>query len=342
MPIAPSATPSSLPFPILIADIGGTNARFAIVVDAYAEPKTFPPIKTCDYETLDQAIQEHVLDRTSLIPRAAVLAVAGPTNGDEIDLTNNNWAVKPKTMIEDFGLQNIIVLNDYEAQALAVVALGNDFLQKIGDGHKDDRSNCVVIGPGTGLGMAGLIHAANTWIPVAGEGGHIDLGPRSERDVEIFEHLERIEGRISGEQILCGRGLVNLYNAVAKANKQDPKYKTPEDINKAVTAGDDETATETLSLFCEYLGRVAGDMALVFMARGGVYLTGGITQKILDHFDEERFRAGFEDKAPHTDLVSSIPTYAILHEHAPMIGLAAYARTPSRFGVSSEGRYWQA
>ena len=340
MPTEYSSAPAALPFPILIADIGGTNARFAIVVDAFAEPKTFPTIKAADYASLDAAIQSHVLDRTSLIPRAAVLAVAGPTDGDEIDLTNSDWVVKPKEMIERFGLQDIIVLNDYEAQALAVTALGNDQLREVGEASRDDRGNCVVIGPGTGLGVAGLIHAANTWVPVAGEGGHVDLGPQTERDNEIFPHLDRIEGRVSGEQILCGRGLLNLYRAVTEAAGDSPKLTSPEEITKAATDKTDAHAVETISLFCEYFGRVAGDLALVFMAKGGVFLTGGITQKILPIFDGDRFRKAFENKAPHSAMVASMPSFAILHEQAPMVGLAAYACAPTRFGVSLDGRHW--
>jgi glucokinase len=340
MPSHSHVSPTALPFPILIADIGGTNARFSIVVDSYAEPKTFEPIKTKDYPSLDAAIQSHVLDRTSLLPRAAVLAVAGPTDGDEIDLTNNHWVVKPEQMIEQFGLQNIIVLNDYEAQALAIVALEDEHLKKVGNGEKAERSNCVILGPGTGLGMAGLIHAANTWIPVAGEGGHIDLGPQTDRDLEIFPHLERIGGRVTGEQILCGRGLVNLYQAVAKASGKEPQFTTPEDVTAAAKDKSDPVAVETISLFSEYLGRVAGDLALIFMAKGGVYLTGGITQKILSIFDEERFRAAFENKAPHSEIISAMPTFAILHEQAPLAGLTAYARTPVRFGVSLDRRHW--
>lgn len=335
-----STSPFVLPFPILIADIGGTNARFSILVDANAEPKAFDSIRTRDFKTLDEAIQSHVLDQTSLIPRSAVLAVAGPTDGDAIDLTNNDWIVYPRRMIDELGFDEIVILNDYEAQALAVVALADDHLQKIGGGKRDPAAHRVVIGPGTGLGVAGLVHAAHTWIPVAGEGGHVDLGPQTARDQEIFPHLERIGGRVSGEQVLCGRGMVNLYQAVAKANGNAPRYTDPSEVSQAAETGSDPDAVETLTLFAEYLGRVAGDLALVFMARGGVYLTGGITQKILPFFDTTRFRAAFDNKAPHEELVGTIPVYAVLHDRAPMEGLAAYARTPSRFGVALDGRHW--
>ena len=340
MPSSSSTSHFVLPFPILIADVGGTNARFSILIDANAEPKAFTTIRTRDFPTLDAAIQSHVLDQTSLMPRSAILAVAGPTDGDTIDLTNNDWVVHPRRMIEELGFDDVVVLNDYEAQALAVVALDEGNLQQIGGGERDPGANRVVIGPGTGLGVAGLVHAALTWIPVAGEGGHVDLGPQTDRDAEIFAHLERIEGRVSGEQVLCGSGMVNLYRAVARANGNEPRFSDPSEVSQAAEQKADPDAVETLDLFAEYLGRVAGDLALVFMARGGVYLTGGITLKILPFFNAERFRTAFENKAPHGELVGAIPTYAVLHDRAPMEGLAAYARTPSRFGVSLENRHW--
>lgn len=341
MPNTPSPNATVLPFPILIADIGGTNARFAIIVDAFAEPKSFAPILTRDFSSLDEAIQTHVLDQTSLIPRVALLAVAGPTDGDEIDLTNCDWVVRPRQMIEQLGFDEVIILNDYEAQALAVVALEEAQLRKIGGGMRDLSAHRVVIGPGTGLGVAGLVHGANTWIPVAGEGGHVDLGPQTERDLEVFPHLERLGGRVTGEQVLCGRGLLNLYRAVVASRGGTTTITDPAVVTAAAIEGTDADAVETLGLFAEYLGRVAGDLALVFMARGGVYLTGGITQKILPVFDEKRFRAAFENKAPHEHLMAAMPTYAILAENAPMQGLAAYARTPSRFGVTLTGRHWK-
>ncbi|WP_425416531.1 glucokinase [Oricola indica] len=330
-----------LPFPVLIADIGGTNARFAIVIDSNAEPKRFEPIKTADYPTLDAAIQQVVLDKTSILPKSAVLAVAGPTDGDEIDLTNCHWIVRPKRLIAELGFSDVMVMNDYEAQALAVVALDAEFLEPIGGGERITHANRVVIGPGTGLGVAGIVHGSNTWIPVAGEGGHVDLGPRTERDYEIFPHLETIGGRVSGEQILCGRGLVNLYKAIAQADGRPVVFSRPEEITAASFDGSDTVAVETVQLFIEYLARVAGDMALVFMARGGIYLTGGITHKILPVIDADRFRAAFDNKEPHRNLLEQTPVFVITHDQAPLEGLSAYARMPARFGVDTSGRWWR-
>ena len=329
-----------LPFPILIGDIGGTNARFSILVDVYAEPKEFPSVQTAAYKTIDDAIQMSVLDKTSIQPRAAILAVAGPINGDEIPLTNCDWVVRPKQMIASLGLEDVVVVNDFEAQALAIAALPDEHREQIGTAAEPAPASRVVLGPGTGLGVAGLVHAQHTWIPVPGEGGHIDIGPRSNRDFEIFPHLEAIEGRIAAEQVLSGRGLLNIYHAVCKADGIDPSLQSPADISTAALAGADTQATEAVSLFATYLGRVAGDMALVFMARGGVYLSGGISQKIIPALKRPEFRAAFEDKAPHRQLMRSIPTYVVTHPLAALAGLAAYARTPSSFGLATEGRRW--
>ncbi len=327
-------------FPVLTGDIGGTNARFAILVDANAEPKEFPGVRTADFASLEEAIQTAVFDRTSLRPRSALLAVAGPVDGDEIALTNHGWVVRPNALIEAFGLDEVVVLNDFEAQALGVVALGPEHMEKIGGGEAEEESGRVVLGPGTGLGVAGLVHARGMWIPVPGEGGHVDMGPRSPRDFAVFPHIETIEGRISGEQMLCGRGLVNLYRAVAAADDVAPRLSTPAEITAAALSGEDAEAVEALDMFVTCLGRLAGDLALVFMARGGVYLTGGIVQKIVPALKNGRFRAAFDDKAPHSALLRAMPVHVVTHPLAALAGLAAYARTPARFGIELDGRRW--
>ena len=332
----------AIAFPILIGDIGGTNARFAILMDANAEPREFPILATADYPTIDEAIQAGVLDKTSLQPRSAILAVAGPIKGDEIDLTNCDWVIEPKAMIRDLGFENIVVINDFEAQALAAASLGPEFLDKVGGGEILASSSRVVLGPGTGLGVAGLVHARHTWYPVPGEGGHVDMGPRTPRDYELFPLYEPIEGRISAEQLLCGRGLMNIYRAVSRANGVEPVAANPAEVTSSWSDGSDPAAVEAIELFVTYLGRVAGDLAMVFMARGGVFLAGGIVQRIIPALNHPRFRQAFEDKAPHSAILRMIPTFVITHPLAALSGLAAYARTPVRFGVSTEGRRWKA
>jgi glucokinase len=330
-----------LQFPILIGDIGGTNARFALVLDASAKPTEFPIVQTANFATIDDAIRSAILDKTSLQPRSAVLAVAGPVEGDAIALTNCPWVVRPREMFETLGLSDIVILNDFEAQALAVVALGEEHMEKIGGGTPEPNAGRVVLGPGTGLGVAGLVHAFGRWIPVPGEGGHMDIGPRTARDRQVFPHLDPIEGRISGEQILSGRGLVNTYRAIAKADGKTARFSLPAEITAAALEKSDRIAEEALALFVTCLGRTAGDLALVFMSRGGVFLTGGIAQKIVPALKSGNFRDAFEDKAPHSELLRSMPVYVITHPLAALTGLAAYARAPSLFGVETAGRRWR-
>ncbi|KTR07285.1 glucokinase [Aureimonas ureilytica] len=329
----------NLKFPILIGDIGGTNARFALLVDAFAEPKNFPIVQTADFPNIDDAIQATVLDKTSIQPRSAVLAIAGPISGDEIELTNCHWVVRPRRLIEDLGFEDVLLVNDFEAQALAVSALPDAGREAIGPAGTPHDGARVVVGPGTGLGVAGLVKARRMWIPVAGEGGHIDLGPRSARDLAIWPYLETIGGRVSAEQILCGRGLVNLYNAIGRADGREVQPHSPASITAAAGAGD-ETAREAIRLFGIYLGRVAGDLALVFMARGGVFIAGGIFGHIAPYIDRAAMRAAFEDKAPHEALLRDMPLYAITLPLAALAGLATFARAPRSYGLETTNRRW--
>jgi len=335
------ASDAQMPFPILIGDIGGTNARFSILADASAEAINFPNVRTADFETIDDAIKAGVLAKTDLRPRSAILAVAGPINGDEIPLTNCDWVVRPHTMISGLGIEDVLVVNDFEAQALAISALAPDEREQIGPASGDLIASRAVLGPGTGLGVGGLVHARGSWIPVPGEGGHVDLGPRSERDLQIFPFIEQIEGRVSAEQILCGRGIVHLYRAICIADGIEPKYSDPADVTSHALAATDPVAAETISLFSTYLGRLAGDIAMLFMAKGGVYLSGGISQKILPALRKPEFRAAFEDKAPHSHWLRDIPTFVVTHPLAALAGLSFYARAPETFGVSTDGRRWR-
>ncbi|MFD1197900.1 glucokinase [Brucella gallinifaecis] len=328
-------------FPVLVGDIGGTNARFALLVDTHAEPKEFPVVQTANYATIDDAIEQTVLNHTSIRPRSAILAVAGPVDGDEIDLTNCDWVVRPKQMIANLGFEDVTVLNDFEAQALAVVSIEKEYLHQIGGNEEEITATRVVLGPGTGLGVAGLVRTSKAWVPVPGEGGHIDIGPRSARDYQIFPHIETIEGRVAAEQILCGRGLRNLYLAICAADNAKPVLDTPPDITAAGLDGSNKQAVETLELFVTYLGRIAGDLALIFKAQGGVYLSGGIPQRILPALQGGSFRAAFEDKAPHSHFMHDIAVRVVVHPLAALSGLSAFARAPTRFEVATQGRRWR-
>ncbi|MBX9454952.1 MAG: glucokinase [Rhizobium sp.] len=328
-------------FPILVGDIGGTNARFLLLEEGSTAPGEVTIVQTADYKTIDDAIEDAVLSKAFEKPRSAILAVAGPINGDEIPLTNCPWVVRPKNLLADLGFDDVVVINDFEAQALAVATLDGENQIQVGRGAARFNHSKVVLGPGTGLGVAGLVHALDAWIPVPGEGGHVDLGPRTARDLEIFPHIEKIEGRVSAEQILCGRGLLGLYHAVCKADGVTPSLEQPADVSGKGLSGEDKQAAEAISLFVIYLGRVAGDMAVVFNAKGGVYLGGGIPHKILPALQKPAFREAFEDKAPHGEMMSHIPTFVVTHPYAALAGLSAYAHAPQDFGVATDSRRWR-
>lgn len=332
-----------VPFPTLIGDIGGTNARFAIVPDGTGPMVRFPYAHTADYATIDDAIAATVLPTAR--PRSAVLAVAGPVQGDTVPLTNCPWIVEPKRMIERLGLDEVILLNDFEALSLSLPALGDEDLVRVGGGEAVENAAQVVVGPGTGLGAAALIHARGTWFPVPGEGGHVDLAPVTERDFAIWPHIDEPFGsgpyrRISGETLLCGAGLVRLYRAIVAADGGKPRFDDPSEITAAATERSDGAAEEALSLFCVHLGRLAGNLALALMARGGVFLAGGIAAKIAPFIETSGFRAAFVDKAPHQALMERMPTSVIVHPAPALAGIAAYARHPETFGVVTEGRHW--
>ena len=328
-----------LPFPVLFADIGGTNARFAILSDAHAELRHFDTVETRAYATVEAALEEAVINRTSLRPRSLVFAVAGPIGPDATPLTNCPWVVTPRALMLAFDLDHVVLFNDFEALALALPGLEPDDLVAIGPGLPPGDGTKVVIGPGTGLGAAGLVHAAHTWVPVPGEGGHIDLAPLTPRDFEIWPHIERPDHRVSGETIVCGSGLVRLYRAVCATDGVAPVFATPAEVTAGADAGD-PPATEALERFAVHRGRVAGHLALTVRAKGGVYLAGGIPPRIAHVLARGGFRDAFEDKYPHNALLADMATAVVIHERPALAGLVAFARTPVRFGVQLEGRHW--
>ena len=326
-------------FPVLLADIGGTNSRFAILPSADAAAVELPPVRTSAFPSIEAAIAAAVPNEVAK-PVSAVLAVAGPVDGDEIDLTNSHWVIRPKDVMNATALRSVTVLNDFEAQALAVAGMPDEFLVDLGGDRALENETRVVVGPGTGLGVGSLVRAGGRWVPVPGEGGHVDLGPRDKRDEAVWPHLERIDGRISAEQLLCGRGITNLYRGVCAAHGDAPVLEGPPAITEAAVERTDLHAIEALDLFAIHLGRVAGDCALTVMATGGVFISGGIGQHIVGILRAGLFREAFVDKAPHRAIMEQIATKLVVQPLAALSGLAAYARHPERFEVAIAHRNW--
>jgi glucokinase len=322
-----------LPLPLLIGDIGGTYARFAVIADGEAAMERLPDERTANHATIDDAIAA-VVERHGLRLRSAMLALAGPIADDRVQLTNCDWVVAPKRLIDRFGLSDVVLINDFEAQALSLPGLGPADIDPIGTGTAETDGARVVVGPGTGLGAGALIHAGGMWIPLPGEGGHVDFGPRSERDMAIWPHIERPLGRVEAETVISGGGLLRLYRAICAVDGVAPRLDTPEAVTKAGLAGGDHRAAEALDLLAIYLGRLAGDLAMIFMATGGVYLGGGISAKIAPILKSGGFRQAFVAKPPHDGLLAGILTAIIIKEDAALAGVAAFARAPERFGGS--------
>ncbi len=335
-----TVTIRSMPFPVLIADIGGTNARFALVPDKQGPLQVFHPVATGDFPDIETAIAASVFANTKERPRSAILDLAGPITSDAVHLTNAPWVIRPRDMIARTEMTDVTLLNDFEALALALTALKPEDVVKTGGGEPSETGAKVVIGPGTGLGVGALVQAGGIWAPVPGEGGHVSLGPVEADEFPLWKNIEPEHGRISAEALLAGRGIVRLYRAVAKTAGRAPLFSKPSEVTQAALDASDPDAASTLSIYARLLGRLAGDLALIFMARGGAYIGGGIPPRILPFMQSDEFRRAFEAKAPHEEVMASIPSFVIIGDNPALQGLAAFARAPERFGVNLSGRRW--
>jgi glucokinase len=325
-------------FPVLIGDIGGTNARFALVPGNSEPSISFEPVQLSGFSRIEDAIRHATAGHAGPRHRTTVLAIATPLVGERFRLTNADWIIDPMAMIGEFGLDEVALMNDFAAQGLAALALGGQHLSQIGEGRMLEGHPKAVVGAGTGLGIAQIVRIDGKWAILSGEGGHVDLGPRTEREFAIWPHLAKIEGRMSAEEALSGRGIENLYAALCAADGAEPSITDAAAISAAALAGKDMRAREAIELFLTLLGRVAGDMALLTLARGGVYLAGGIAQKLLPAIDAKRFREAFTDKAPHRAILSQIPVMVMTHPTAALEGLSAWVREPEKFSLEGATR----
>jgi len=337
-------------FPVLIGDIGGTNARFRLIGKNTDEKQIFPTVATADFSNIDDAIAHIVMPQAHTSPASLVLVVAGPVEGRIIPLTNVDWCIDVDTLMEKFSFKNILILNDFEAQALASVVLDDEHLVKIGAGEVKQAGARAILGPGTGLGVAGLVSIDGRVRPVAGEGGHVDFSPRTQRDLALFPHLPQWQGRVSMEDVLSGRGLVAIYRAICQADGVAAHFINPQEAGSITDAalkfyhGDDVAegarAREAVQLFLTWLARLAGDFALIFKAHGGTYIGGGVAPHMLPLLDKESFRQDFGNKAPHQGLLAQMPLFIMTHHHAALEAMARLMREPQRFHLDYQGRFW--
>ncbi len=311
-------------WPAIVVDLGGTNVRFAVVDGPDAGLRAVEAYRGDDHRDFDGAFLTY-LATLDLLPRAVAVAVAGPIEGDSITVTNrDHWVISAHELAARHGLDRVVLLNDFEAMVRVLPALRPEETIQIGGGAGVPDQAMVLMGPGTGLGVATLARAPRGWLVVSGEGGHVELAPGTEREDAAFDLLRRQLGRVSAETVLSGPGLVNLYRALATIDGGKPELSEAPAITAAALGRDDARAREAVSIFCALTGAYAGDLALIVGARGGVYLGGGILPRLADVIPETPLRARFEAKAPMEDFVRPIPVRLITAAYPGLAGAALW------------------
>ena len=306
----------------IVGDIGATNARFAIYSgERRVTQARITPVE--QYATLREAIEGYlVAEQVSAPLRGVALAVASPVTGDRVTLTNHPWSFSISALRRDLRTNRLIVINDFTANALAVPRLGADERLAVGGGEAVPDTPIAVLGPGTGLGVSGLIPAKGGMVPLAGEGGHASMAPADDRESEVLLRLRRRFGHVSAERVLSGQGLVNLYSALAEIEGEPAEPYTPAQITDPVIGERQPLCRAALAMFCAMLGTVAGNLALTLGARGGVYIAGGIVPRLGDRFLESGFRERFERMGRFRDYLAAIPTWVVTAEVPAFLGLA--------------------
>lgn len=310
----------------LVADVGGTNIRFAMMHNSGALEDTASFV-CADYPDLASAIRAYLTKASpTRLPCRSAIAVASPIAGDHVALTNNGWAFSIEELQAEFGWDSLDVLNDFTAQALAVPALDENDVVQIGGGAPAPKSPIAVIGPGTGLGVSGLIPSGAGWIALATEGGHATLALRDERERAVAAELAKHFDHVSFERAVSGPGLINLCRALAAIDGVTVRPMTPDEITDAALNKTDPVCVEALEMFCALLGTAAGNLALTLGAQGGVYIGGGIAPILGDALGASRFRLRFEDKGRFRSYMEAIPTYVITRDNPALLGLARHLR----------------
>ena len=327
-------------FPVLLGDVGGTNARFGIVEARGAVAHMFAHEATAGHPNPSAAIRAALTRGGVPAPRSAILAVAARVDGPAVRLTNAAWVIEAARIGRDFALSRVAIVNDYVPVAAGAAGIAPAELTPIGDLRACEGGARVVLGPGTGFGAAALVPYAERLAIVSTEAGHTELGPSDPDESAIWPVIERIEGRVTVETLLSGPGLSRLHAAIRRTRTGESGAPLdPAAVTEAWLSGDDPHATEAVALFGKLLGRVCGDLALTFLATGGVYIGGGIAPRILPVLNDGGFRHAFERKPPFAAMMRAIPTSVITVHDPALSGLAALANEAQRFLY--HGQVWE-
>ncbi len=307
---------------LLVGDIGGTNARFALAEPeghAYLQEKV---LQCAEYNTPELAIRAYLDSIEAPMPSAICLAAAGPVREGSVDLTNNNWHIRETSLNQEFGISTSCLLNDFEAIASSLPELLPEEMITFGlyePRNLDTQAfNVAVIGPGTGLGAAGLIKRDDAVIPVITEAGHVGFAPENALQRAVWEILRHRFGRVSDERLVSGSGLENIYTSLSEIHDSPSHPLKASEIFKEVNSN--TLAAESVNLFFEILGQVAGNFVLATGAFDGLYIAGGIVQRYPDLLANSSFRASFENKGRHRHLLEKVPTVLINHAHPGLLG----------------------
>jgi glucokinase len=303
----------------LLGDIGATNARFAVSANGVLGPvKSFDVV---NFRRFADAAATFLKDYCQQIEITnAVLAVAGPVEDERCVLTNSSWVIDARELHKTFRLQARIV-NDFEAVAYSLPALAAADVVGIGGGKAELGAPMAVLGPGSGLGVACLVPGFGKPVVVPSEGGHATFAATCEREDEIIKHLRRRFGHVSAERVISGEGLENIHQAIVALDGLNVAPQSAADITNGALSGDSEVAREALEKFCGFLGSFAGNVVLTFRARGGAYIAGGISPRILDFMAQSEFRNRFEAKGRFRPYLEAVPSYVIVHPAAAFLGL---------------------
>ncbi len=315
-------TPSAL-----LGDLGATNARFALA-DARGIRDTHV-LRCAEYPSLFTAASAY-LDKVQppRPPRHAAFAIASPIIGDTVEMTNHAWSFSIAELTDQLALDRLEVVNDFTAQALAVLHLSDTDRTQVGGGAPEPGQTIGVLGPGTGLGVSGLVPSRERWTPLAGEGGHVTMSAVNDREGDVFRRLRLRFNHVSAERVLSGMGLSNLYETLAAIDGVDIPAREPREVTEAARGQSDPRAVEAVEMFCAMLGTVAGNLALTLGARGGVYIAGGVVPKLGQLFLRSEFRERFEAKGRFRDYLAPIPTYLVTHPTPAFLGLKSVLDKP--------------
>ncbi|WP_018606133.1 glucokinase [Uliginosibacterium gangwonense] len=310
-------------YPRLVGDIGGTNARFAMVLTPGAAITHIRTLPCADYPGIAEAMEAYLKLEAVPAPKNAAMGIANPVTGDAISLTNNDWAFSTEAVRQRLGLERLTFVNDFTALALSLPYLSSTEKRQVGRGAAVEGAAIGVIGPGTGLGVSGLIPQKGRYSALEGEGGHVTLSAQTEEEFAVIAAILKTHSHCSAERVLSGPGLKTLYRALAEVRGIQARNIDSPEISSLGVSKQDALCTDTLNMFCALLGSEAGNLALTLGALGGIFIGGGIVPRFGDFFEASPFRRRFEAKGRFSSYLEKIPTYVITAAYPALTGAAA-------------------